>query len=223
MKPESRPPPFTPDSGRHLAAAVRRHLPKVTVPGSQFAWLVNVTPQADARELRKSTGLVALLRDMEQQGESSASALSDYRDPWRDRLEAFGIQSLHGLEGSARPGAVYVVPGIVASYGWVRPTADKWIIDFLASELGTNKLNKLGKADAAERHLVVLIHPDTDAGLGIAGSLADLRDGAVGDDLPSAVPPSPLTHLWLIAPTDPPRAFRWTDISGWAVVGWESK
>jgi len=206
-----------------VAAAARRHLSTVTVPGSQFAWLVNVTPQANVRTLRKSAGLVALLTDMEQQGQSSASALSDYRDPWRDRLEAFGIQSVHGLEGSARPGAVYVVPDIVASYGWVRPTADKWITDFLASELGKNKLNKLGKADAPERHLVVLIHPDTDAGLGIAGSLADLRDGAVGDALPSVVPPSPLTHLWLMAPTDPPRAFRWTDISGWAVVGWDNR
>ena len=107
-----------------VAAAARRHLSTVTVPSSQFAWLVNVTPQANVRALRKSAGLVALLTDMEQQGQSSASALSDYRDPWRDRLEAFGIQSVHGLEGSARPGAVYVVPDIVASYGWMRPTAD---------------------------------------------------------------------------------------------------
>jgi hypothetical protein len=71
--------------------------------------------------LRKCTGLLALLRDMEQRGEPSASALSDYRDPWREQLEALGIQSVHGIEGSARPGAVYVMNDVVASYGWVQP------------------------------------------------------------------------------------------------------
>jgi hypothetical protein len=189
-------------------AAAQRHLSNFKVPGSQFAWLVNVTTQADARALSKSTGLVALLADMEQQGHTSASALSDYRDPWRDPLEAFGIQFVHGVEGSDHPGTVYVMPAIVASWGWVRPTADKWITDFLATELGKNKIDKLARADADERHLAVLIHPDTEAGSGIA----------VTDELPSVVPPAPLTHLWLIAPTDPPRALRWAHISGWAVV-----
>jgi hypothetical protein len=145
---------------------------------------------------------------MEQWGHTSASALSDYRDPWRLRLEAFGIQSVHGVEGSERPGHIYVMPAVVASWGWVRPTANHWITDFLATELAKNKLNKLAKADTAERHLAVLIYPDTEAGSGIA----------VTDELPSVLPHAPLTHLWLIAPTDPPRALRWTHISGWAVV-----
>lgn len=201
-----------------VAAAAQRHLSDLKSPGSQFAWLVNVTPQADARALRKSAGLVALLADMEQHGQSSASALSDYRDPWRDRLNALGIQSVHGVPGSGRPGAVYVVPGIVTGWGWVRATADQWITDFLATELGKNKLDKLAKADADERHLAVLIHPDTDAGLGIAAASADLLDGSGGGDLPSVEPPSPLTHLWLIAPTVPTRAFRWARSSGWAIV-----
>ena len=110
------------------------------------------------------------------------------------------------------------MPCIVTGWGWVRATADQWITDFLATELGKNKLDKLAKADADERHLAVLIHPDTDAGLGIAAASADLLDGSGGGDLPSVVPPSPLTHLWLIAPTVPTRAFRWARISGWAAV-----
>jgi hypothetical protein len=200
------------------AARANRYLSQVTVPGSQFWWLVQLTPQADARELRRSADLVALLTDMEH-GDSSASALSDYRDPWRGRLGALGIQSVHGIEGSGHAGAVSVMPDFVASYGWVRPTADRWITNFLASELGQSKLNKLAKAVADERHLVVLIYPDTDAGLGIAGALGDLLDGAGGGDLPSVEPPPPLTHLWLIAPTVPTRAFRWARNSGWAAVG----
>jgi hypothetical protein len=90
----------------------------------------------------------------------------------------------------------------------MRHTANQWITDFLATELAKNKLHKLAKADTAERHLAVLIYPDTEAGSGIA----------VTDELPSVVPSAPLTHLWLIAPTDPPRALRWTHITGWAVV-----
>jgi hypothetical protein len=65
---------------------VRHHRSAVTVPGSQFAWFVNVTPQANVRALRKSAGLVALLTDMEQQGHSSASALPADRGP--DKLKA---------------------------------------------------------------------------------------------------------------------------------------
>jgi hypothetical protein len=192
-------------------------LSEVTVPDSQLWWIVQLMPQADARALSGSAGLVALLTEMEQRGQSSASALSDYRDPWRNQLEALAIQSVHGIEDSDHPGAVSVMPDFVTGWGWVRATADKWITEFLASDLGLSKLDKLAKADADERHLAVLIYPDTDAGLGIAAATADLLDGSDGD-LPCAEPPAPLTHLWLIAPTVPTRAFLWARESGWAVV-----
>lgn len=199
-----------------VSAAARRHLSKVTVPGSQFWWLIQLTPQADARALRK-TALVDLLTDMEQQGQPSVTTLSDYRNPMRCRLKELGIQAVHGFAGSSdRRGAVSVMPDIVAGWGWVRLTADKWITDFLATKLAKDHLDKLAKADASERHLAVLLYPDTEAGLGIAA--ADLREGAVSDDLPSVVPAPPLTHLWLIAPTVPAKAFRWAHSSGWAVV-----
>ena len=154
----------------------------------------------------------------EGQGVLSASSLSDYRDPWRDQLKALGIQSVHGIEGSSHPGAVSVMPDFVASYGWAGSRADDWVNEFLASDLGKSKLAKLARAVADERHLVVLMYPDTDGGLGIAGALADLLDGEGGGGLPSAEPPMPLTHLWLIAPTVPTRAFRWARSSGWSVV-----
>lgn len=180
------------------------------VPGSRFAWLVEVTPQVDARALRKSAALAALIEDMDRKGQTSLTTLSDYRNPLRARLETLGIQSVQGFTvSSAIQGNVYVVSAAVAGWGWVTATADKWITDFLATDLGKSKLAKLARANAAERHLAVLIHPDTDAGLGIA----------VTDELPSVMPPSPLTHLWLIAPTERPKAFRWTQGSGWAVVG----
>jgi hypothetical protein len=71
---------------------------------------------------------------------------------------------------------------------------------------------------ADERHLVVLMYPDTVSGLGIAGALADLLDGEGGGGLLSTEPPMPLTHLWLIAPTVPTRGFRWARSLGWSVV-----
>ena len=207
------------DSARLRASArADRYLSGLTVPGSQIWWLVQYTPQADARELSRSASLIALLTAMEGQGVLSASSLSDYRDPWRDQLKALGIQSVHGIEGSSHPGAVSVMPDFVASYGWAGPRANDWVNEFLASDLGKSKLAKLARAVADERHLVVLMYPDTDGGLGIAGALADLLDGEGGGGLPSAEPPMPLTHLWLIAPTVPTRAFRWARSSGWSVV-----
>lgn len=207
------------DSARLKASArADRYLSGLTVPGSQIWWLVQYSAQADARELSRSASLVALLTAMEGQGVLSASSLSDYRDPWRDRIKALGIQSVHGIEGSGHPGTVSVMPDFVASYAWAGPRANDWVNEFLASDLAKSKLAKLARAVADERHLVVLMYPDTEGGLGIAGALADLPDGEGGGGLPSAEPPMPLTHLWLIAPTVPTRAFRWTRGSGWSVV-----
>ena len=101
---------------------------------------------------------------------------------------------------------------------WAGSRADDWVNKFLASDLGKSKLAKLARAMADERHLVVLMYPDTDSGLGIAGALADLLDGEGGGGLLSTEPPMPLTHLWLIAPTVPTRAFRWARSSGWSVI-----
>jgi hypothetical protein len=201
-----------------VAGAVRRHLSGLTVPGSPFAWHVNVTSRADAAGLRGTGGLAALLLDMSERGCTSASALSDYRDPWRDRLEALGIQSVHGFPGTAYSGAVFVVNDVMGGYGWVRATADEWITTFLKTGLCKKKLAKLARAVANERHLAILIHPDTDAGHGIVGALANMRDEVGLGDLPSCQPPAPLTHLWLIAPTVPARAFLWARNSGWTVV-----
>ena len=178
------------DSARLRASArADRYLSGLTVPGSQIWWLVQYTPQADARELSRPASLVALLTAMEGQGVLSASSLSDYRDPWRDQLKARGIQSVHGIEGSSHPGAVSAMPDFVASYAWAGSRADDWVNKFLASDLGKSKVAKLARAMADERHLVVLMYPDTDSGLGIAGALADLLDGEGGGGLLSTEPP----------------------------------
>lgn len=156
---------------------------------------------------------------MERRGLSSLTTLSDYRNPLRERLKELGIQSVHGYAGSSdRRETVSVMPDWFSGWGWVRLTVGKWITDFLATELGMKHIDKLARADAAERHLVVLLYPDTEAGLGIALALGDMSEGAASDDLPSVAPPPPLTHLWLIAPTAPAKAFRWASGSGWAVV-----
>jgi hypothetical protein len=80
------------------------------------------------------------------------------------------------------------MPDFVASYGWAGPRAGDWVDEFLASDLGKSKLAKLARAVADERHLVVLMYPDTDGGLGIAGALADLLDGKGGGGLPPLNP-----------------------------------
>jgi hypothetical protein len=204
---------------RSLRDALKRHLSAATVPGSQLAWLVNLTPQANAKALSKSAGVIALITDMEQQGELSLTTLSDYRHPLRCRLKDLGVQSVYGFACSVeRRGDVYVVEDIVGGWGWVRATADKWISDFFASELGRNHLAKLERAQVDERHLIVVIDSDTDAGLGIGVALTDMPEGAFSDDLPTAEPPAPLTRLWLMPAAFTTKGFCWTNGSGWAVV-----
>ena len=48
-----------------------------------------------------------------------------------------------------------------------RAAIDQWLGDFLASDQGINKLNKLGRAQVAERHLVIVLDSFSPAGMGI--------------------------------------------------------
>jgi hypothetical protein len=104
--------------------------------------------------------------------------------------------------------------------GMERVAVEQWLSEFLDSPQGKNKLNKLGRAQAAERHLVTVLDPFSPAGMGIPlGLTARHERGAADYAIPSLIAPDPLTHLWLLpAFTAMEDALRWTRQDGWTVL-----
>jgi hypothetical protein len=83
-----------------------------------------------------------------------------------------------------------------------------------------NKLTKLARAAAAERHLVIVLRAFSKAGLGIPLGLGSRHDpGAADYVMPSFEPPEPLTHLWLLPTVQDWEGLRWTRATGWAFFG----
>ena len=69
-----------------------------------------------------------------------------------------GIESVHAVKAKAGfEGKVMVQAGTYGGWEWDGTATDRWLGDFLASDQGKNKLGKLGRAVAAERHLVIVL------------------------------------------------------------------
>jgi hypothetical protein len=203
-----------------LMASADRHLKKLRLPGSKYAWQVGLTADARVMAIRPAA-LLKLLSDMEQQGRTRALNIGDYRDPFVTRLGALCIESVYGFK--AKPGREGIVRVAAGSYGgreWGQTAIDTWLDNFLTSSTGQNKLAKLARAaHATERHLMIVVEPFSPAGMGISLGLSDRHEeGAADDAIPSLVPPEPLTHLWLMPLMGTGEALRWTRHSGWVVT-----
>jgi hypothetical protein len=201
------------DLRRHrLEAAAQESFPAFTVPGSASLWMVALAAHAKVKKLRRED-LLRLVHDLEANRRQHVLDIGDYRDPFVARLAALGIESIYAVK--AKPGSegmVLVRAGTYFGRGWDGPTTDQWLGELLRSDRGQNKVGKLARATAAERHLVIVLDAFSQAGMGISvGLTARHERGAVEYGLPSLVPPAPLTNLWLL-----PR-FSGTD----ANLGWE--
>jgi hypothetical protein len=177
---------------RSLAAAAERRLASVTLPGSSSLWLVELAAGAQVSAIRRPE-LRRLLGDLEAGGRRSAHDLGDYRDPFVGRLRALGIESVYAVKANAgHEGTALVGPGTYGGWGWDGPAIDRWLGELLASGRGANKLGKLGRAEATQRHLVVVLDPFSQAGLGVTlGLTARHERGAADHALPALVPPQP--------------------------------
>ena len=202
------------------AASAQRRFLALTLPGSKLAWQVALEPYAHVNDIR-SADVRLLLHDMELTGLRTAHSVGDYRDPFVERLEVLGIESVYAF--TARPrrqGVVRVGPGTYSSRGWNGADIDAWLGSFLTSPEGANKLGKLGRAaGAAERHLVIVLDSFSRPGMGVSLSLSDRdEEGPAGAPIPSFVPPHPLTHLWLIPVVEVWEGLLWTGDDGWMVL-----
>lgn len=203
-----------------LAASAYRHLSALTLAGSSYSWQVGLAAHARVNDIQPAD-LLALLTDLEQQGRWRALSMGDYNDPFVKRLGRLGIESVYGFKAKpGKGGTVTVGPGFYSGRGWAGTATDTWLGSFLASSRGANKVNKLARAiHAAERHLVIVLDPFSQAGMGISLALADQQEeDSAYDMIPSLVPPEPLTHVWLMPVMGTGAALCWARQRGWAVT-----
>jgi hypothetical protein len=204
-----------------LASAADRHLASLTLDGSSSLWLVGLAANARVNAIR-SEAILQLLADLEADGRRNATDLGNaYQDPFIGRLSALGIESIYAVKAKAgHEGEVMVRPGAYGGWGWNGPTIDTWLEEILRSDRGDNKLNKLRRANARERHLVIVLDSFSQAGVGIRLGLHARRGrGAADYALPSVIPPVPLTQLWLLpSPGTSWDGLCWEAASGWAVL-----
>ena len=201
-------------------ASADRHLSKLRLSGSNYAWQVGLTADAQVNAIRPAA-LLKLLSDMEQGGRTRALNIGDCHDPFVARLGALSIESVYGFKAKpGREGIVRVAAGFYSGREWGQTAIDTWLDNFLTSNTGKNKLAKLARAaHATERQLVIVVEPFSQAGMGISLGLSDREEeGAADDAIPSLVPPEPLTHLWLMPLMGTGEALRWTRHFGWVVT-----
>jgi len=203
-----------------LAAAAARRLDSLKLVGSASFWLVGLAPNAVVNQIGRDV-LRQLLTDIEAGGRRSAHNIGDFRDPFVARLSSLGIESIYAMPARAgHEGDVLVQPGVYGGWGWGGQQVDQWLGDLLNSNQGQNKLEKLRRAAAAQRHLVVVLDSFSPAGMGIPLGLTARRErGAEEYTMPSLVPPEPLTHLWVLPPPVASwEGLHWSSNNGWVVL-----
>jgi hypothetical protein len=203
-----------------LASSATRRLSSITLPNSESLWLVGLAAGARVSAIKPGE-LRRLLGELEASGQWRAYDVGDYRDPFVARLGALGIESVYAVKAKAgSEGKVMVRAGTYGGLGWDGAAIDQWLGKFLDSDRGKNKLSKLGRAQAADRHLAIVLDPFSPAGMGIPLALTARHErGAADYALPSFLPPKPLTHVWLLpAFTATEDALRWTRDGGWEVL-----
>jgi hypothetical protein len=201
-------------------AAIRDKSRSFDLPGSTRLWMVVLAADAQVSAIRRDE-IRQLLLDLEAGGKTTANSRDDYRDPFVQRLRALRIDAVYRFGVRDDGGKVVIEPyAMPASRGWYGTAIDEWLSEFLASGLGRSKVGKLNDvADAAERHLVIVLDPTSPEGLTIPLGLSD-RDEPTAAALvmPSLVPPEQLTHLWIFAAVHSWAGLRWARGQGWSVV-----
>jgi hypothetical protein len=196
----------------------QRGLSSFPLPGLMAQWSVRLTDQTQVRVASRRDKLQPLLSDLEAGGARCAHDMGDYRDPVVKRLRELGIAAVYRLS-TGRGGGVVMGTDAYGGFEWDGPAIDAWLDEFLASDQGANKLAKLGRAKAAERHLALVLASFSQPGIGIPLKLSSRRDvGAAAYVMPSYEPPAPLSHMWLLPMAEGSEGLRWARGSGWAVL-----
>jgi hypothetical protein len=197
----------------------RRGMSRYPEPSLNSRWSVRLTDDAHVGDLSRRRGdLRQVLSGLEAQGARYAHDMSDYRNPVVQRLRDLGIGSVYRLS-TGRGGGVVVGSDTYGGFGWDGPVVNAWLDGLLAASRGINKLEKLDRTTAAERHLVIVLDSFSQAGMGIPLGLTDRDEpGAAAYVMPSLDPPEPLTHVWLIPTMARSEGLRWARDGGWTIL-----
>jgi hypothetical protein len=90
------------------------------------------------------------------------------------RLRELGIAAVYKLS-TGQGGSVIMGTDAYSGFEWDGPAVDAWLDELLTSDRGAKKSAKLGRANAPERHLVIVLDPSASRGLRllVGGSRAD--------------------------------------------------
>jgi len=199
----------------------QQDLSRLQLPGLTARWAVLLADSARVKVATNRGTLRHLLSELEANGSQYVHDIGDYLDPVTKRLRALGIASVYRLS-TEQQGTVYISTGAYGGIGWDGTAIDAWLEEFVASEQGVNKLGKLSRAQAAERHLAIVLDLISQPGIGISLALRARYDrGAANYALPSFAPPQPMTHLWLLPMMQSREKLRWSRERGWAFLAGE--
>lgn len=200
-----------------LAQEIRQRLSGLRKEESYFSWTVSLTEDARVRQITPEN-IYSILEFMENANIRDSHRIGDWLHPVVARLRDLGIWSIHAIDSSpGSEGYVYVLPAPYGGWGWDSQGIDEWLGALLNSKKGQNKINKLARASAVERHLVIVLDPTSQEGLSIPlASVARHERGVPEHGIPSLVPPEPLTHLWILPPVESWDVLSWSRAEGWS-------
>jgi hypothetical protein len=188
----------------------QRDLSSFQIPGLTALWAVRLTDAARVKDISRHRGeLGQILADLEADGVLSISSTPPMR--------ALGIASVFRL--SQQRSGVMIWTDAYGGFAWQGPAIDAWLAHLLTSHQGVNKVEKLRRARASERHLVIVLDSFSQPGIGIPLGLSSRHDsGAPEYVMPSFIPPEPLTHIWLLPMVQDWEGLRWTRDDGWTIL-----
>jgi hypothetical protein len=188
----------------------KRGLSSFQIPGLASLWAVRLTEDARVKDISRRRGeLGQLLADIEADGIQSISSTPPMR--------ALGIASVFRL--SKQRAGVMIWTDAYGGFAWQGPVIDAWLARLLTSHQGVNKLEKLRRARASERHLVIVLDSFSQPGIGIPLGLSSRHDsGASEYVVPSFIPPESITHIWLLPMVQDWEGLRWTRDDGWTIL-----
>ncbi len=171
-------------------------------------WIVSAFPGTNIRKNAK--GMRALLVQIEQ-AKADRLTRSD-RHPLTTVMLDLGIGSCWSSAPTPKhPAGFYVTPDALAAWVGDGESARKFCEEFLADEKQADVLAKLRRAEADERHAVVILTAD------VLGPFTAIDGGA----LPTSAPvlPPEVDWLWAVAAHSlPARAVFWRPGGPWSEV-----
>lgn len=171
-------------------------------------WIVEALPGTNIR--KNATGIRALLFQLEQAKTKRLSRAD--RHPLTTIMLDLGIDSCWSSAPTHRhPPGFYITPDSFATWAGDGESARKFSEDFLADEKQADVLAKLRRAEADERHAVIILTADE------LGPFTAIDGGALPISAP--VLPPEVDWLWVIASRSlPARAVFWRPGGPWSEV-----